>query len=249
MSVKRSKISRELERKREHLKRVSSKRKSKQEERQLSPTFVRPKPFKKEKESFLIICEGENTEPDYFNFFKLKSAKIKVIGEGYNTISLVKRSVEIVEEERLNGRVYDQIWCVFDKDDFDEKQFNDAITLAEKTHNFHVAYSNQSFEYWLVLHFNDHQGGAINRKDYDKMLNFYLKKIDLHYDGTGDKKISEDFFEVLQLKENANSKKTRLQKATERAAKIYSRLDHKNPAREESSTKVFLLVKEIIDNI
>ena len=29
------------------------------------------------KQSFLIICEGENTEPDYFNAFRLTSASVK----------------------------------------------------------------------------------------------------------------------------------------------------------------------------
>ena len=29
------------------------------------------------KQSFLIICEGVNTEPDYFNAFRLTSANIK----------------------------------------------------------------------------------------------------------------------------------------------------------------------------
>ena len=31
------------------------------------------------KQSFLIICEGENTEPDYFNAFRLTSASVKAL--------------------------------------------------------------------------------------------------------------------------------------------------------------------------
>lgn len=34
------------------------------------------------KQSFLIICEGVNTEPDYFNAFRLTSANIKAVGQG-----------------------------------------------------------------------------------------------------------------------------------------------------------------------
>ena len=33
------------------------------------------------KQSFLIICEGVNTEPDYFNAFRLTSANIKAVGQ------------------------------------------------------------------------------------------------------------------------------------------------------------------------
>lgn len=32
------------------------------------------------KQSFLIICEGVNTEPDYFNAFRLTSASVKALG-------------------------------------------------------------------------------------------------------------------------------------------------------------------------
>ena len=38
--------------------------------------------FKNPKKSFLIICEGENTEPDYFNAFRLTSATVKAVGKG-----------------------------------------------------------------------------------------------------------------------------------------------------------------------
>ena len=31
------------------------------------------------KQTFLIICEGVNTEPDYFNAFRLTSANVKAI--------------------------------------------------------------------------------------------------------------------------------------------------------------------------
>ena len=116
-----------------------------------------------EKPTILIVCEGENTEPSYFRQFKLSSATIKPIGEGYNTISLVERAVQLLEE-----RPYDQVWCVFDADPKPDnpkqaKNFNDAVTLAERE-GFGVAYSNQAFEYWLILHFDDHQGGGMNRK-------------------------------------------------------------------------------------
>jgi hypothetical protein len=249
MSSKSNKTSREIENKRKHLEAISAKKKTKKEERQEQPSFERNIPIRKEKDSFLIICEGQNTEPDYFNHFKLKSAKIKAIGEGYNTLSLVTRAAQIVEEEKSKGRYYNQIWCVFDKDGFDDNQFNTAIITAETTYGFKVAYSNQSFEYWLILHFNDHQGGAMNRKDYYKKLNEYLKPFKVAYDGEGNKKISEDFFDILQSKEKQTDKTTRQDKAIARAQKIYDALDNTNPAREESSTKVFQLVNEIMDNI
>lgn len=58
------------------------------------PLLQRNEPTINEKPTILIVCEGENTEPSYFMQFKLSSATIKSVGEGYNTLSLVKRAVQ-----------------------------------------------------------------------------------------------------------------------------------------------------------
>ena len=121
----------------------------------------------------------------------LSSATIKAIGEGYNTISLVNRTTQIA-----SGYNYDQVWCVFGKDDFNDVDFNNAIEIA-KSNNFGVAYSNQAFEYWLILHFDDHQGGGMHRKDYADKIDTLLKPFNLSYDGKNSKVIGEEFFELL----------------------------------------------------
>ena len=33
------------------------------------------------KQSFLIVCEGEKTEPDYFKAFRMTAATIKAVGQ------------------------------------------------------------------------------------------------------------------------------------------------------------------------
>ena len=191
-----------------------------------------------EKPTILIVCEGQNTEPSYFNKFKLSSATVKSIGEGHNTLSLVKRAIILSQR-----KAYDQVWCVFDKDDFEDDDFNSAINLAN--HNsFGVAYSNQAFEYWIILHFNDHQGGGITRNLYDKLINKYLKPFDLKYDGKKSKIISDDIFDVLESIEKKSGKARRIL-AIERAKRNCQLLNHRNPAKEESSTAVFKLVEEL----
>lgn len=191
-----------------------------------------------EKPSILIVCEGENTEPSYFNQFRLSSATVKPVGEGYNTISLVKREVQLEKESD-----YDQVWCVFDKDDFNETDFNNALRIAE-SQNFRVAYSNQSFEYWLILHFDDHQGGGMHRKDYNSKINELLKPFSVTFDGNGSKRVREDFFELLDGID-LRTQNRRIDLAIARAERNYNHFDHMNPAREESSTTVFKLVKEL----
>ena len=44
--------------------------------------FKRTSRTREIKQSFLIICEGVNTEPEYFKAFRLTSASVKTIGEG-----------------------------------------------------------------------------------------------------------------------------------------------------------------------
>jgi len=220
---------------------IAAKQKNKEllkAKRRSEPNLERPVAKLVEKPSILIICEGENTEPSYFNQFKLSSATVKSIGEGYNTISLVKRAIE------LNNPKYDQVWCVFDKDDFSEINFNKAISLAEKN-GFDVAYSNQSFEYWLILHFNDHQGARMHRRDYNDKINKLLKPFNVTYDGNGDKIITESFFELLDGFDNKTNNK-RIDLAIVRAERNFNQFDHTNPAKEESSTTMFRLAKELL---
>jgi len=212
--------------------------------RRTEPLLERAEAKILEKPTILIVCEGENTEPSYFRQFKLSSATIRPIGEGYNTISLVKRAVQLSKEKS-----YDQVWCVFDADPKPDnpnqaKNFNDAVTLAEKK-GFGVAYSNQAFEYWLILHFDDHQGGGMNRNDYNNKINQLLKPFGLTYDGESNKIITEEIFEVLDsIDKKTNKKRTRL--AILRAERNYDLFDHTNPANEESSTTLFRLVEELL---
>ncbi|MCS3085350.1 RloB family protein [Bacteroides ovatus] len=84
------------------------------------------------KQSFLIICEGVNTEPDYFmRAFRPDLRQYKAVGQGLNTVGLVQKALRMKEEERKKGREYDQCWVVFDKDDFPDRDFNRAIGMAE----------------------------------------------------------------------------------------------------------------------
>lgn len=213
-------------------------------DRRKEPTLERGYPRLIEKPSILIVCEGENTEPSYFNQFKVTSATVKSVGTGYNTISLVKKAKKIVGSDN-----FDQVWCVFDKDAFKDHDFNRAIKLAEQ-YGYGVAYSNQAFEYWLILHLDDHQGGRMNRDNYNDKINQLLKPFHVEYNGgdTGCKIVSEDFFDIL-VGTDKKSRRKRVDLAIERAERIYERLDHFSPAKEESSTTVFRLVRELIKYI
>lgn len=207
--------------------------------RRNKPSFDRIAPILNQKPTILIVCEGKKTEPSYFSQFKLATATIKPIGEGNNTLSLVNSAIVLSQKGN-----YEQIWCVFDKDDFSNNNFNNAILIAE-SNNFGVAYSNQAFEYWLILHFDDHQGGSMDRKDYNSKINKLLKPFNLNYDGDKSKIITEEIFELLDgYDENIGKERKIL--AIERAKRNYDQFDNNNPSNAESSTTVFRIVEELL---
>ena len=94
----------------------------------------------------------------------------------------------------------------------------------------------KTFEYWFLLHFENHQGGAMHRDQYNNRLNRYLSAASVVYDGTNSKRVSIDFFDFMQPLQAV---------AITRAKQIYDNLEHRSPAFEESSTTVFRLVEEI----
>ncbi|MCF8363453.1 MAG: RloB family protein [Prolixibacteraceae bacterium] len=146
---------------------------------------------KREKRNlFRIYCEGENTEPEYFKCFPVNTeTNVYAIGLGYSKTSLVKKVISLLKEDKMLVRQnnYDpdrQLWVVFDFDkrgDINEKQdFNNAIELANRN-NVNVAYSNDCFELWLILH-DKYQAAAITRFEYYQMLS---DKFNCNYEKDG----------------------------------------------------------------
>lgn len=172
-------------------------------------------------ERFLIVCEGEKTEPNYFNSFRVPKNVIDVYGFGNNTIELVEKAVEL----KRNGD-YDQVWCVFDRNSFPAKNFNAALELAKKE-KIEVAYSNEAFELWYLLHFNFYDT-AMPREDYKKKLSRLL--------GHEYKKNSENIYEELE---------SRQPNAIKNARRLLDQYSSPKPESDNPSTTVHLLVEQL----
>lgn len=127
-----------------------------------------------QKKYYLIVCEGEKTEPNYFGMYQKLLPKnvldMSIIGEGAETIRVVERAL-IEKEKRVNDPInppYDEVWAVFDKDDFPDQRFNEAVDLAQRN-DVKAGYSNQAFELWYVLHFQ-RMDSQITRHAYFEIL-------------------------------------------------------------------------------
>jgi len=138
---------------------------------------------------FHIYCEGKNTEPEYFKSFPVNTETIiTAIGLGRSKTALVEKTIELLSKDGLMIRQANfdadrQLWVVFDYDIREVNEaddFNQAIELATRK-GIRVAYSNDSFELWFVLHYQ-YQTAAVTRKEYYEILS---SKLNCNYEVEG----------------------------------------------------------------
>jgi RloB-like protein len=131
---------------------------------------------------WLVVCEGEKTEPEYFKRWKSKTAvglEIHEVGGG-NPYSAVQRAIRLRAKRPADAR-FDEVWCVTDGDGNDQALLRSARLLAERS-GIHLILSNPCFELWALLHFEEvgtwlDAAGARRRlrsylPDYGKLLPF-----------------------------------------------------------------------------
>lgn len=178
------------------------------------------------RQRFLIVCEGECTEPNYFKAFQTPGeVVITVIGVGESTLQLIEAATKKVKA-REQGH-YDQVWCVFDRDDCKPDVIHRAMKLAKEA-DYRVAFSNQAFELWYLLHFDYHHT-AISRDTYCERLSQNL--------GYTYKKNSEDIYNALQDRQT---------EAIRNAQRLLDEYETwQQPAERDPSTTVHLLVEEL----
>lgn len=188
----------------------------------------------------LIVSEGIKTEPLYLEGFVrkinaqykglVKDNHIIIWGTGRNTKGLLK----LVDKKVENGEWshFEKIWLVYDKDDFPFDNFDNTQFSAEgrKDSNIRVAWSNESFELWLLLHFQEYVSDN-GRQQYIEKLNTFFQY----------SKAREDLFDVIM-------KKGSLKDAKRRAKKLYNvflKEGEKSPSKMVPATKVYELVEEL----
>lgn len=194
--------------------------------------------------SFLIVTEGEKTEPLYFKGIKrliqekiggridvIELPEIDIFGEGYATGKLIEITERIVKEAKV---IYQNIWVVFDKDDFDD--FDSAIETGEKK-GYRIAWSNQSFEYWLYLHF-EYCDSKLHRHEWNKKLDDIFETFKL-----GDGKYRKNYENIYDLVNSFDGVDIAIKNAKRRMSSYKEKVDH--PSEFEPGTMVYKLVEEL----
>ena len=214
-------------------------KKRREERKKRSHDFKIPKA-----NSYLIVTEGACTEPYYFNGLKKKIEEsiggavdivevpeIDIHGEGAST----RKLIEITEQYVNKGNIiYQNIWVVFDKDDFED--FDCAIEEGKKK-GYSVAWSNQSFEYWLFLHFN-YSDSDLHRHEWNEKLDELFKLYNLSLDGY--EKNNKDLYDLL---DSFGGVETAIKNAKRRMAEYKD--GECKPSEYKPGTTVHILVEEL----
>ena len=192
--------------------------------------------------SFLIVTEGKRTEPLYFkgmqqlikektggNIEVVEAPVIEIRGEGCGTGKLIEITDRLVKEARI---IYQNVWVVFDKDDF--RDFDQAISTGEEKGN-KIAWSNQSFEYWLYLHFC-YSDSALHRDEWRAKLDEIFRKYKI-----GGGKYRKNDTHIYQLVKDGVD--TAIANAEKQMAGYEK--SGKKPSEYDPGTTVYKLVKEL----
>lgn len=205
--------------------------------------------YDKVEHKYFIFCEGEKTEPNYFEAFKSLIEKnpiyrniiqIEIKGTGMNTLSIFEFAEKYVETNSIEKA---KIWCIYDKDSFPPEKFNAVEQKSKSLNNkpknvekeltYHVGWSNQCIEYWFILHFVYYDTDN-DREYYIEYLNNKFMKLKVEKYA----KNSKDIFEILYRYGNPKL-------AIRHAKKRIEESRGRTPADSAPATKVYELVVEL----
>ena len=192
---------------------------------------------------YLIVCEGEETEPNYFEAIRRclpreMVKRVTIQGTGRNTLSLVSYVETLVEKRRAQSLPpFYEIWIVLDRDSFPAEDFDNAINQINQRscsaggNKWFAAWSNEAFELWYLLHFTDQTGGPIHRDEYATKLSAFM--------GRPYKKNASDMFDTLR---------GRTLEAIQRAERGHRILLKQNVSYHQMNpaTTVYQLVRELL---
>lgn len=207
----------------------------------------------------IIACEDSVSSPTYFQMIVDRLIEKKIITQDSFVIAQHKHTnpmgvlSDLKNYKNENGKSYkdfDHRWILIDRDServngggHKKEDFNNALKDAKSKKsnlNIEVAYSNDSFELWYLLHF-EYRNTAISRDETVKQVIKRLKEIEPHKfsqltkNNIKQESYTKYIFETLKpLQDEAIRNSKRL---------LESYGDEHNPESDNPSTRVHLLVE------
>jgi hypothetical protein len=201
--------------------------------------------LEKKEYRYYIFCEGQRTEPYYFEGFKQliednpvyrDMVLIEIEPCQAETMRVIGMAERYVEKNKIKKG---QIWCVYDKDSFPASDFNGVVKRAERLNQenpelqYHAAWSNECIEFWFLLHFTYYTSNN-HRAEYQSFLNDKFQELGL---GKYQKNM-KNIFEILMEKGNPKL-------AIRYAKRIIKDGQGRTPTEIAPGTKVYELVEEL----
>lgn len=189
--------------------------------------------FRSTKKSILIVCEGANSEPQYFKQFaeahREAIVNVETVAAAGVPLSVVREAKRHKKEAAATAKrvgnpylKYDSVWAAFDVDE--HPYVPEALDMA-KRNGVNVALSNPCFELWLILHLRD-APGMIHRHAAQAML----------------KRLVADYDKNIDYKTYQNSH----EKAVERARKLDVLAEEVGEPGRNPTTGAYKLTETIV---
>ncbi|MGC4885843.1 RloB family protein [Micromonospora sp. DT227] len=114
------------------------------------------------RQRFLLLCEGEVTEREYFEHLRKELrgtlVTIEISRDSGEPLNLVREACRMLRDSSREAKRagddymrYDSVWCICDVDE--HRRLEAAIELAMRE-GVNMAISNPCFEIWPALHFD-----------------------------------------------------------------------------------------------
>ncbi len=128
-----------------------------------------------ERKAVLIALEDTKSSKYYFNaLLKDKGFRGEVIIASHKGTNPKNVLLALKEHKKQNPKTeFEKEWLVIDRDDWSKDEFNGAIEIARKS-NICVAFSNEAYELWILLHF-EKITAYTSRSDLLKKVNSHFK--------------------------------------------------------------------------
>jgi hypothetical protein len=125
--------------------------------------YGRPTNTRQPRRLILILCEGSETERNYFialrqayqEPLRVAGVQVKVIPGGEDCTdpgNLLASAKDESKKHDIDTNAGDRVWCVFDMEKRSYESLKTDITTAQNR-GLYFAISNPAFEYWYLLHF------------------------------------------------------------------------------------------------
>lgn len=129
-----------------------------------SPIYMEEE--KESKKIIIISCEGENTEPEYFEAIKEKLSNYISVLVQIEIVPHQKKGSEprkivcALEDHIIEKYDYkndnDEMWVIWDREKVQERKKDILEMIPQcKEKNYNIALTNPLFEFWLLLHIVD----------------------------------------------------------------------------------------------